>query len=239
MRKIAVLGAALAASVMTAPVALAQDARQPVDITFGKACGAVTLTFVNPETDVSKTHGFRWNAVAGDKATGDGARTGLVTVGPGETVKETIRFEEDEFGGTASVTVAVAFGPDSDIQKRLDIYPVDTDCSEDSVEPTPTEDPEPTETPEPIPTEEPEPLDPSDLDCGDFPLAEGRTAQQVLDADQNDPHALDEDGDLVACEADDPAANPTADTTPAPSDDSSSGDVVTPQGGVNTGGGPA
>jgi hypothetical protein len=126
---------------MTAPAALAQE-RQPVVITEGRACGTVTLTFANP---VATTHGFRWNAVPGDGSS-DGVRTGLVVVGPGATVKETVRYDEDEFDGVAALTVAVAFGPDSDIQPRLDLYPVDTDCSD---EPTPT--PTPTPTPEPTP----------------------------------------------------------------------------------------
>jgi hypothetical protein len=124
------LGTLLLAALTLPGIATAQPAaRQPVVITAAKACGVVTLTFVNPETDVAKVHGFRWNAVRGDVATADAARTGLVTVAPRATVKETIRFDEDEFGGEAAVTVAVAFGPDSDIQPRLDVYPVDTDCT--------------------------------------------------------------------------------------------------------------
>lgn len=44
-----------------------------------------------------------------------------------------------------------------------------------------------------------------DLNCGDFPLPDGRTAQQVLDATPGqDPHRLDLDNDRVACEIDEP-----------------------------------
>lgn len=44
-----------------------------------------------------------------------------------------------------------------------------------------------------------------DLNCGDFPLPDGRTAQQVLDATPGqDPHRLDLDDDRVACEIDEP-----------------------------------
>lgn len=171
MKRTVTIGAAVAALLLAgAGVASAQDARQPVKIDVGKACGVVTLTFTNPEVDVSKIHGFRWNAVAGNIATGDGARTGLVTVRPGATVKETIRFDEDEFDGTAAVTVAVAFGPDSDIQPRLDIYPVDTDCAptvEPTEEPDPTTDPEPTDEPEP--TDQPAPPAANDQDDAPAP----------------------------------------------------------------------
>jgi hypothetical protein len=57
-------------------------------------------------------------------------------------------------------------------------------------------------TPTVAPTTTPAPND-DDLDCGDFPLSDGRTAQDVLDADPTDPHNLDSDGDQVACELDD------------------------------------
>jgi hypothetical protein len=121
-------GLGLLASTPVANAALPD--REPVQITADKACGAVTLTFVNPNTAASATSGFRWNAVAGKVATADGARTGLVTVSPTKTVKETIRFDEDEFGGEAAVTVGYAFGPNSDIQPIFkDVYPVDTDCA--------------------------------------------------------------------------------------------------------------
>jgi hypothetical protein len=85
-----------------------------------------------------------------------------------------------------------------------------------------------------VPTTTPPP-DPAELDCDDFPLSDGRTAQDVLDENQDDPHQLDEDGDLVACEADDPAAGGSNQDD----DPGTSGDVVTPSGGVATGGGPA
>jgi len=71
-----------------------------------------------------------------------------------------------------------------------------------------------------------------DLDCGDFPLADGRTAQEVLDSTPgDDPNGLDSDGDRVACE-------PGEDTAVVGDDDTGSGSVVTPSGGVNTGVGP-
>lgn len=60
-----------------------------------------------------------------------------------------------------------------------------------------------------------------DLDCGDFPLADGRTAQQVLDADPSDPHRLDADDDGRACEVDE-----NEDTT-NPGDTNQQGDTTT------------
>lgn len=57
--------------------------------------------------------------------------------------------------------------------------------------------------------EDPAP-DPADLDCSDFPLADGRTAQDVLDETPNtDPHNLDIDGDRIACEYGDVDDQPT------------------------------
>jgi hypothetical protein len=207
LKKLAVIGLAVAGLVVSlllgaTSVSWAAD-RLPITVVPTKACGTVTLTFTNPNTDVSKTHGFRWNAVAGKVSTADGARTGLVTVPPGKTVKETIRFAEDEFSGEAAVTVALAFGPDSDIQPRIaDIYPVDTDCAPPvTTTPVPTTTPVAPTTP-PVPSDEP---DPSTTPA---------------------PPTSD---DLAPAENDDDGLNP------GPIVDS----VVTPVGGVETGGGPA
>lgn len=50
-------------------------------------------------------------------------------------------------------------------------------------------------------TPPPAPAPKDEFDCADFPLPDGRTAQQVYDADKTDPNRLDEDGDGKACEA--------------------------------------
>lgn len=42
---------------------------------------------------------------------------------------------------------------------------------------------------------------PADLDCNDFPLPDGRTAQDVLLADLTDPNVLDANNNKIACEA--------------------------------------
>lgn len=245
MRKLVVPAAVLAGLVMTVSpsVASAQAAPQPVKLDVAKACGVVTLTFTNPE---DTTHGFRWNAVAGKKSTDKGARTGLVTVKGDKTVKETIKFAEDEFKGEAAVTVAVAFGPDSGIQPRADIYPVDTNC-EKGPKPTETPDPTPTPPPTPDPTETPDPTTTpaptteappfNDLDCRDFPLADGRTAQDILNqTPTDDPNGLDADEDRIACE---PGQDTAADGGDIADTDEPVGNVAVPSGGVATGGGPA
>jgi hypothetical protein len=56
---------------------------------------------------------------------------------------------------------------------------------------------------------EPEPV--GDLDCNDFPLADGRTAQEVFDEDKNDPHNLDADDNGIPCEFGDTDYDDTSD----------------------------
>lgn len=221
MKRTLTIGVATVALLLAgAGVALAQEVPKPVTITAAKACGVVTLTFVNPNEGVARTMGFRWNAVAGKVSTADGIRTGVVTVPPLKTVKETIRFEEDEFGGEAAVTVAAAFGPDAQPQFP-DVYPVDTDCAAPTTPPTTP----PTTTPVPPP-----PVD--EFDCDDF--ATRTAAQAKLDETPGaDPHRLDADGDRVACELELPASNtpvPTPVVVPGYSQVS-----VVPVGGVATG----
>jgi hypothetical protein len=82
--------------------------------------------------------------------------------------------------------------------------------------------------------------DPINLDCADFPLADGRTSQQVLDSTPGeDPHGLDADGDRVACEAGEDTAPDGADRGDRTVELDSLDNVVVPEGGVATGGGPA
>lgn len=79
-------------------------------------------------------------------------------------------------------------------------------------------------TPEPTPTTTPAtPTTPAneDVDCDEVTDAR---AQEILDADRNDPHNLDDDNDGVACEEEEVLV---ADNDSV---------VVAPSGGVNTGG---
>src|SRR5690606_21012691 len=79
---------------------------------------------------------------------------------------------------------------------------------------TPPTTPPTSEEPEPSETQEPEdPVLPEvDLDCKDFPLADGRTAQDILNQFPGDPHGLDADEDRIACEpGQDTAADSSSD----------------------------
>lgn len=92
-----------------------------------------------------------------------------------------------------------------------------------------------------------------EYDCRDFPLTDGTTAQDILNGDLSDPHKLDLDSDNIACETSENHAGSDSDgdgvidnrggvVEEDSLDDTStgtSGDVVVPQGGVATGGGPA
>jgi hypothetical protein len=153
MMRRTVLAALCGAALIATPAAVAYaQAPQPTTIDVDKSvCGTVTLTLTGPDDGISGVHGFRWNAVNGSVATDEGARTGTVVVGDADVKTVDIVFAEDEFGGTAAVTVAVFFGPNSFLQTPLDIYPVDTDCA-DPTTTTPTATPDPTSTVTPTPT---------------------------------------------------------------------------------------
>ncbi len=214
---IALTGTAL----LLAPAGVAwAQTPQPTVIDVAKACGVVTLTFTGPDDGISGAHGFRWNAVNGSIATDEGARTGTVVINDDEVEKLNITFPEDEFGGIAAVTVAVYFGPNSHLQQPLDIYPVDTDCLPPVTSIPPTT--PPVTTP---PATPPAPPTLDEFDCGDFPLPDGRSAQDVLDADAVDPNRLDGDSDGVACDLDDLADDDDFDQV-----------GIAPSGGVATGG---
>jgi hypothetical protein len=75
--------------------------------------------------------------------------------------------------------------------------------------------------PTPTPTTTPAPPADTDVDCDEVTDAR---AQEILNADRNDPNNLDDDNDGVACEEDD-VLRPQV--------------VTVPVGGVATGGGPA
>jgi hypothetical protein len=110
--------------------------------------------------------------------------------------------------------LAEASDVDELISLRLAAIEVrDKACDDGGVTTTPP-------TPTPAPTTEP-PADEPDLDCADFPLEDGTTAQEMFERDVNDPHNLDIDEDNVACEVD---------------EDTLSGNVAVPVGGVSTGG---
>lgn len=143
-----VLAGLVLAALTVSPLAVAYaQTPAPTTIDVANVCGKVTLTLTGPDDGLSGTHGFRWNAVNGSVATDEGVRTGTVVVADGDVKTVDIVFPEDEFGGTAAVTVAVFFGPNSHLQEPLDIYPVDTDCLPPVTTTTPTTTPAETTTP--------------------------------------------------------------------------------------------
>ena len=75
-----------------------------------------------------------------------------------------------------------------------------------------------------------------DLNCSDFPRPDGTTAQQELERDRTDPHGIDGDKNGVACDG---VGDPTTVLPVPPADNGGVGNVTTPSGGVQTGGGPA
>lgn len=146
MKRVALAALCGAALIATPAFAYAQTP-QATTIDVLNVCGKVTLTLTGPDDGFSGVHGFRWNAVNGSVATDEGARTGTVVVADGDVKTVDIVFPEDEFGGTAAVTVAVFFGPNAHLQLPLDIYPVDTDCAPPVETTAPTSTPVETTTP--------------------------------------------------------------------------------------------
>lgn len=205
-----------------APAAWAQDEADPLAVAAAQACGRVTLTATvgqNFGTNDTYEIGVFSGPNAGDA---DAKMEGQfrVSADPG-TATQTFTLDEDAYDGSGFVRWVTLSGPESQFFVS-GVVGVETDCA-----PPVEEEPEPTPDPDPV---DPDPVDPDptepgdqdgrtdDLDCSDFPLADGRTAQNVLDADPSDPHRLDAEGDGLACEIDededttDPAA-PAGDGT--------------------------
>lgn len=82
----------------------------------------------------------------------------------------------------------------------------------------------------PSPTPEPE----DDIDCDEV---SGPEAQRILDADRSDPNNLDNDHDGIACDVDEVPV--PGDPAPADPGVVVNNNVAVPSGGVATGGGPA
>lgn len=112
--------------------------------------------------------------------------------------------EKSDLAGLANQVDRLEKKRDEAVEKR------EEKCADPEPEPTPTPTPTPTTTP---------PVD-NDVDCDE--VSDAR-AQEILDADRNDPNNLDDDNDGVACEEEEALV---ADNDV----------VVTPGGGVNTGG---
>lgn len=248
MRKTLVPAAVLALFVMTAPTALAQDgpvdcaaavtALNAADVAHRDAVAADEKHAAGKEADdelvraenrLAKAQAELDAAIAADNAAGateDSPATvsakALVATRTDEVNRarvEADKTDADELRRKANRTDAAA------LKTALDEAREDFDRICGGVTTTPA----------------PELEDPRNtFNCIDFPLNDGRTAQDVLAADLSDPHNLDTDNDGVACESDQPSDSglgnddPAPTTVPAPVEN-----VTVPSGGVATGGGPA
>lgn len=253
MRKLVVPAAALAGLVMTLSpgVALGADPAGTVSLTSSE-CREVNLTAKLAGGVYGP--GTRFEVAVFVGPNGGGApseQKGLVEITFDKPGTTSFVLDRDSFGGEAFVKAVQVAGPDANVFAEK-VITVDTSCARDeepapTTTPAPTEDPDPTETPDP--TEDPEPTETTtpaptteappfnDLDCRDFPLADGRTAQDILNqTPTDDPNGLDADEDRIACE---PGQDTAADGGDIADNDEPVGDVVTPSGGVATGGGPA
>jgi hypothetical protein len=244
MNKIALssgVGAVLLLSVMTAPVALADDDAPSCDEAkrlVVRLEASVTDRAAKERVDEAKALDTAKADVRDTQAKLDDARQALKAaldaVPPVQATIDEARATVKKFEDRLVVVKALrdkaqkALDTDSNalagLRARLEAAISDRDDACDDADPTSTP---PTTTPAP---EEPPAVD---LDCGDFPLADGRTAQQVLDSTPGaDPNGLDSDGDRVACE-------PGQDTASDEADGGNGvGSVAVPSGGVATGVGP-
>lgn len=248
MKRLALVGAAvLTTSVVLAPIAMAQETgpnseacdvaktsvagleKQVADARFAertteeKAVADAEAAISGLEGAVATLEDRIEQAVEENQSSGkvDGLRAELATAQ-----------ENLEAGHQKVADAKAALESDNEatqgIAARLELAVAERDTACGQLEPTPT--PEPTEDPEP---------ESDDLNCVDFPLDDGRTAQDVLDDNASDPHDLDVDGDNVACEVTDDADSYVIDLNPDSSDDDTSQVATVPSGGVDTGGGPA
>lgn len=213
MKKIGLLaGAVLALSVMTAPVALAQDDTTTCD----EAKRAVSRVEARLAAQITEERDLEREAVRVARVARDQARVVLDTALGNDTAPAEIQRLRGLLRDAQAVLDRRQAELDTDSRRLVDlrtelglaIQVRDKACA-----------PTPTPTPTPAPTTTPAP--PADVDCDEV---SDKRAQEILDADKSDPHDLDTDGDGVACEE-----------QVAPKPDV----VVVPSGGVNTGGGPA
>lgn len=166
----------------------------------GSVCGEVTLS--GTPGDLPGNYLLHW-FVEGDSEN----ESGNFQL-PGT---RTISFDEDYLGGEIQVVYS-GTSPESDENILPAEVTVQTDCESN---PTPTPTPTPTSTPGPTagptsgPTVDPSPTGTGDeLSCSDFDAQQD--AQAVYDANPDDPHQLDGDGNGIACESLPQAAVPAS-----------------------------
>jgi chromosome segregation ATPase len=225
-------GAVLALSVMTAPVALAQDGTASCDAAKTRVSDLEKkLDEARADESVKERDALKAAKKARDdaKVARDAAKKALdaakakPTPNPEEIadLEKALAAAEDALTARKADVDNAQEKLDSDSQKvaglraqvELAIQERDKACAPATTTPTPT------------PTPEPE----NDVDCDEV---SGTEAQRILDEDRNDPNNLDQDKDGIACEIDEIL----------PDDDNDvvvNNNVAVPSGGVPTGGGPA
>lgn len=210
MNKIAlVAGAVLALSLVTAPVALAAD---------DDSCDAARKVLVKAQVRVDDRAA---QERVEELAEFDAAKVALnaaqveLDVAVGLGVAADIQIAREARNAARDVRDRAQTALDTDSKRLAELRVLLTVAigeRDKACDETP-----PTTTPTPVPTT---PAD-ADVDCDEVTDAR---AQEILDADRSDPNNLDDDNDGVACEEHITINNDV---------------VVTPSGGVNTGGGPA
>lgn len=213
MKKIALLaGAVLALSVMTAPVALAQDDATTCD----EAKRAVSRVEARVAAQITEERDLEREAVRVARVARDQARVVLDTALGNDTAPAEIQRLRGLLRDAQAVLDRRQAELDTDSRRLADLraeLAAAVKVRDEACKPAPTP------TPTPAPTTTPAP--PDDVDCDEV---SDREAQAILDRDRSDPHDLDTDGDGVACEE---QLVPKREV------------VVIPRGGIATGVGPA
>lgn len=161
MKRVAVAGLVAGASLIFAPVALAQPADpQVVQVATEVSCGSVEITLTNGDTGA---YGFTYTVGPFDG--GPAGESGRIDVAAGATVTRTVTLPEDSFDGRGFLTLGVAFGPNTVKQPFVDLGLVGTNCAGPVPPPVSTTPPLPS-SPGPVPpaAAEPADLNPCELD---------------------------------------------------------------------------
>jgi hypothetical protein len=199
IRKTALLaGAVLALSVMTAPVALAQDDSTSCDVAkdsvakLEKKLDVAVFDERVKETekrDEAKRARDAAQVDVDEFVAGEGTPTLDELKRILKDAKETLRDAQEKLNSDSNKLVGLR------AQVTLAIAERDEVCG--GVTTTPA-------TPEPE----------NDVDCDEVGASE---AQRILDADRNDPHNLDQDNDGIACEIDEVLVDDDDDEVVVPS----------------------
>lgn len=208
MKRAALTALCGAALIATPAVALAQDADAALTVEIDTTvCGQATIVYTSNNTlpyvgdyrvgaDTGTEDEFSLLEVAEGPFAGElfGLVYNAVPIPAGDEVSVQVELDEDQGGGQVDIAAWVNRGPEQKAYAATVTAVVDTDCAA------------PDDTP----------VLADELDCVDFPLADGRTAQDVLDGDTADQNRLDRDGDGQACEVDEEDVSGLPDERQAP-----------------------